>query len=137
MESNIFAFGERYQIFRAGLTTWPQYVFRRNIVYFSQGQALDYWDTRNRSVIYDRNLYWNTSGAPLTFSGKSLEEWQAAGQDVHSLVADPLFVDPEHGDFRLRPGSPAGQIGFEPWDLSGVGPRPSAAVPRRPSTGER
>jgi hypothetical protein len=32
-------------------------------------------------------------------------------------------VDPAHGDFSLRPGSPAAQIGFEPWDLSAVGPR--------------
>ena len=27
------------------------------------------------------------------------------------------------GDFRLQPGSPAAKIGFEPWDLSDVGPR--------------
>ena len=45
------------------------------------------------------------------------------GQDKDSLIADPLFVDPTKGDFRLRQGSPAAQIGFEPWDLSPVGPR--------------
>jgi hypothetical protein len=39
-------------------------------------------------------------------------------------MADPLFVDPEQGDFRLRPGSLAAQIGFEEWDLMDVGPRP-------------
>jgi len=44
------------------------------------------------------------------------------GQDKDSLIADPLFVDPEHGDFRLRHGSPAAKIGFESWDMSAVGP---------------
>ena len=124
VENNIFAFGKAYQIFRAGLTTWFQYTFQRNIVYYNQGQVLDYWNTNNSNFLYDHNLYWNASGAPLTFSGKSLDEWQSAGQDKHSIVADPLFVDPEHDDFRLQSGSPAVQIGFEAWDVSDVGLKP-------------
>ena len=70
-----------------------------------------------------QNLYWNASGQPVLFGNKGLAEWQAGGQDTNSMVADPWFVDPARGDFRLRPGSPAKQIGFEPWGLPKVGPR--------------
>ena len=126
VENNIFAFGADYQIFRAGCSdpTAFEYAFRRNIVYYNQGSVVGQWEPANRNFLYDHNLYWNTSGKVTVFTGdKSLDDWRAAGQDKNSIVADPLFVDPEKGDFRLRPGSPAAEIGFEPWDLMAVGPR--------------
>ena len=51
----------------------------------------------------------------------SLDEWQALGFDQHSIFADPLFVDPAHGDYRVRPESPALKLGFENFDMSHVG----------------
>jgi hypothetical protein len=41
--------------------------------------------------------------------------WQRHAGDTAGRVADPLFVDPQHGDFRLRPDSPARQTGFVPF----------------------
>ncbi len=54
----------------------------------------------------------------------SWADWQAAGYDVKSIIADPKFADPRHGDFTLADNSPALELGFEPIDLSRVGPRP-------------
>lgn len=65
----------------------------------------------------DHNLYWHAAGLN-DLDGLSLEEWRAhTGQDQHSLMADPLFVDPAHEDFRLQPGSPALKLGFVPFHL--------------------
>ncbi|MGJ8592740.1 MAG: right-handed parallel beta-helix repeat-containing protein [Aquaticitalea sp.] len=52
-----------------------------------------------------------------------LEKNQKDGVDVHSKAVDPMFVDPENGDFRLQPGSPALEMGIVPLDLSKVGLR--------------
>jgi hypothetical protein len=82
------------------------------------------------------NLFWDATGAaPLLGDGRGagksglrkaydLEGWQALGLDLHSLAADPLFVDVARRDLRLRPGSPALALGFRPIDLTDVGPRP-------------
>ena len=50
-------------------------------------------------------------------------------QDARSVCADPLFVDAAAGNFSLRPGSPALALGFEPVDLSNVGPRGGGGWP--------
>jgi hypothetical protein len=125
LENNILAFGKWTQV-QAYIMDRLTLTLRRNIIYYAEGSAVSgEWNPVN--MVFDRNLYWNALGKPVTFQGKSFSEWQAAGQDAHSIIADPLFVDPENGDFRLQPGSPAAQIGFEPWDLSDVGPRSVSA----------
>jgi len=121
--NNIFAFGRDSQIERSRTEDHRSFIFRRNIVYYDRGELLGRnWDPPQADL--DHNLYFDASGRPVTFQGKTLEQWQALGMDAGSLVADPLFVDPANGDFTLRRGSPAARIGFEPFDPSSVGPRP-------------
>ncbi|MGD9780547.1 MAG: right-handed parallel beta-helix repeat-containing protein [Kiritimatiellia bacterium] len=45
--------------------------------------------------IYCSNLYERADYA-------NLRQWQEKGRDLHSLRADPLFVDPAAGDFHLQ-----------------------------------
>lgn len=48
--------------------------------------------------------------------------WQAMGFDTHSLVTDPLFVNPAKDDYRLKPNSPAFKLGFKPIPVDKIGP---------------
>lgn len=53
-------------------------------------------------------------------------------QDVSSVFADPLFADPANLNFTLLPGSPALALGFEPIDLSDLGPQGVPWPPLQP-----
>ncbi len=56
------------------------------------------------------------------------------GWDVNSIVADPKFMDPANGDFRVREGSPAFDVGFEnfPMDQFGVKKPSLKAIAKTP-----
>jgi len=123
IRNNVLAFSKEGQVQRTrDNEPHISFTFERNIVYWTEGPLLHgAWG--NGRYRFDNNVYWNAAGKPFNFAGKSLADWQKAGYDVHSLIADPLFVDPAKFDFRLKPESPALKLGFQPIDLSTVGPR--------------
>ena len=53
----------------------------------------------------------------------AMRKFAAHGADAHSVSADPLFVNPGQGDFRVRPESPAFKIGFRNFDMTDFGVR--------------
>ena len=56
---------------------------------------------------------------------EALDEWQSLqtrGFDRHSVMADPLFVDANKDDYRLKPDSPALRLGFQPIPVEKIGP---------------
>jgi len=133
VRNNIFAFSREGQIIRSREEDHISFFFERNIVYFNNGQLLgSNW--KNGNYRLDYNCYWDTSRPEVDFKGMSLKQWQAKGQDVHSIVADPLFVNGEEFDFRLKPDSPAIKLGFKPIDMSEnglYGPPEWVAAPRK------
>ena len=120
IRNNIFAFGEDSQIERSRTEEHRSFTFTRNIVYWKTAPLLKgRWDDGNYDI--DGNLYWNAAGGPVRFGHLDLAEWRKLGKDGRSIIADPLFVDADKYDFRLRPGSPADRIGFKPIDVSDAG----------------
>jgi hypothetical protein len=81
----------------------------------------------------DYNLIYHDGDVPIRLEDRrgvgkgdkvsTLAEWKALGYEAHSVLADPLFVDPEHDDYRLKPDSPAFKLGFVPIDMDSMGPR--------------
>jgi len=60
---------------------------------------------------------------------------QQSGRDEHSILADAQFIDPAHGDYRVRDGSPALALGFVnfPMDQFGVQKPQLKAIVRTPA----
>ncbi len=120
VRNNIFALNRESQLMRTRAEEHLSFTFERNIVYWTTGELLaSNWSGDNFRL--DHNLYWRADGEPFTFAGMNLDAWRAKGQDVDSIVADPLFVNPAKLDFRLKDGSPAHKIGFVPFDYTKAG----------------
>jgi hypothetical protein len=130
IENNIFADGEWCQInFQNPRNLRHENVrVLRNIFYLS-GKTLLFKLSGERSLPSesDYNLFFHKEGRGLINRGipglEWFRWWQERGFDTHSMVADPLFVDPENDDYSLRPESPAFKLGFKPIDISDVGLR--------------
>lgn len=123
VRNNVFAFSAwqavwRWQRAEEGLPSTVE----RNVFYLTQGELFHRdGGLADAATRWDRNLYWRTDGEPLAFYDHTLAEWQARGMDQRSVVADPQFEDVEHGDFRLRPGSPAFGLGIQSVDSRQAG----------------
>jgi len=79
-----------------------------------------------KATLFDRNVIWCGKGNRVrygrNFKEIPAEKWAEMGQDLHSVVADPLFVDPARGDYSFKPDSPALKLGIRPFKVSHYGP---------------
>lgn len=120
IRNNVLAFSREYQVRRSRVEDHLSFTFERNLVVFDSG-ILFHGSWGDEQVRLSQNLYWRTDGEMIDFAGKTFAEWQSAGKDAGSIVADPLFIDPKNDDFRLAENSPASRIGFQPFDASKAG----------------
>ena len=93
--------------------------FTGNIVYdtFNRSNHSAYYSPATTTAPFTNNVYFNPYGTQLLFGTQqtSFEEWQKTGQDVGSVVADPLFMDDVNqcDFFAIRSDSPAAKHGFQ------------------------
>jgi hypothetical protein len=91
--------------------------FRRNIIWRDA-----YRPARMRAEVWGDELDHNLVHDPGGEGGLAEGLQQMGGADQHSRRGRAMFVDPASGDYRVRDGSPAIELGFEsfPMDEFGV-----------------
>ena len=140
VRNNIFACGNEavFALSRAesckALNVFNNIFYSKNRPMYISGYDHTFKD-RSDVISSDLNLFWDAEGsenmvqekadtnAVLDGTVTSLAEWQELGLDIHSIVANPGFADPDNGDFSLPDNSPAFKTGFKPIDTSMVGIR--------------
>lgn len=118
--NNITVLQSASTAFPEGWPWWPQ-MFHSVIAPPADGPWFDE---------IDRNLYYVKDGEYQSVVDQlrredgqrnaqryNFKEWQALGWDRNSVFADPLFVDPEHRDFRVKDNSPALKLGFKNFEM--------------------
>lgn len=107
---------------------WIQYaednVVRNNVFHATSAGLLLLSETGNVGNTLSHNVWFTTGSPRFVWNGDEhvgLAAHQAAtGQDAGSLFANPLLVDPAHGDVHLGAGSPAIDAG-DPSFVAGSG----------------
>jgi len=120
IRNNIFADNLKAQLQATRIEEHLSFTFASNIVYFSAGKLLDSnWDKIN--IQSGRNCYWDPRTKDIRFKKMSFGEWQKSGKDIHSIIADPEFVNPSACDFRIKNKSVIRKTGFKEFDYSQAG----------------
>ena len=160
VSNNIFATGRANHMVNVGRAEkFKMIEFTRNIVWWDANDEYwdvrdktvayrDYGrDRQPGTMVFSSNIWWCANGEVKFRAGHftdkekringllSFDEWrkapyQAPGNDDGSVVADPQFVDPHAGDFRIRNKALIERIGFRPWDWRLAGIEPNAKIPQ-------
>ena len=84
-----------------------------NCFYSDFGEFIARVQTRAESDFEDD---WKDVRLKMKKKRYTFAEWRALGFDQHSVFADPMFMDAQGGDYRLKPESPALKLGFMNFD---------------------
>lgn len=133
ISNNIFAFNEKFQAQFSKIVNYKSFTFTHNIVMSDSGFLLHgVWE--HGVVTVDNNCYWNMNNKNCVFMESTMnfgdspqifltfKQWQqTSGNDAHSVMQDPGFVDAKKYNFKFRDESVIKQIGFEPFDPDQAG----------------
>ncbi|NOZ24123.1 MAG: right-handed parallel beta-helix repeat-containing protein [Planctomycetes bacterium] len=130
MENNIVVDGGLYQFENNPIRQHPVSgnQVKRNIFYYTNKEAFLYRCGKwiDGSVAWKNNLVW-TGSTPIQvgLGGKNIIEgwkaWMDTGLPKGSLNTDPLFENPNTGDYLPKSDSPAWKLGFKKIPVERIG----------------
>lgn len=121
---------------------WPVHIHMatnntiRNNLFVSKGSC--HWTfPRSKSSVVEQNVVF-AGGDILVENPSAVASWKSnlffsqkgeyCGVPAGGVErTDPLFVNPQKGDYRFKPDSPALRLGIKPLQLNNVGPQMKAA----------
>ena len=112
LKNNIFANNTKFQLQGSRIEDHLSVTFTNNIIWYGS----DVLSSENWTKIKlrsDNNCYWNTHTKDIHFDKISFADWQKSGKDIHSVIADPGFVNPLQFDFRIKNKALIRKIGFK------------------------
>ena len=119
VRNNIFALGTNGEI-RVSDPRKDNSIRYEHNLFYGNGPKMFENENFSTQMVFRSNLYWRAKGEAFKFiHDETLDDWRKHEPDA--VVADPLFVAPEQGDFHLKSGSPARQVGFVAFDASQAG----------------
>lgn len=121
VRNNIFAGQIRTQLEATRVEQHTSFNFTNNIICFDNGElgGINWRDVKHLS---DYNCYYDKrNNEAFDMQGLSWGEWQAKGQDTHSIICDPQFAAPEQQDYTPRNKEMIKQISFKPFNPNEAG----------------
>ena len=94
--------------------------------YIGNSAAFNAQDNVLWDLSFGKKVYLLTDGDSK--NAVSLSTARRKGLIGENVAADPMFADPLNFDFTIAEGSPALEIGFEPWDYSKAGVEAGAEI---------
>jgi hypothetical protein len=125
IENNIFINSREYQLDLGMRPDAHGNRFVRNIIVQHHPEAWLFRTTELNGIAEcDYNIYFAAPGVEMRVNGlddESFENWRKLGHDANSVIADPMFIDADNGDYRLQPNSPALELGFKQIPIEYIG----------------
>ncbi len=111
-------FDENHDVVRRNII-----VTRADLYHLNDAPPTTPWLSVNNNLFFNMGEPWGyRPSVTVRARGKeltkyTLDQWQDLGYDTNSRYADPLFIDPDNGDYRVAEGSPALDLGFENFEM--------------------
>tara|TARA_R110002050_G_scaffold70899_4_gene152687 strand:+ start:10847 stop:12967 length:2121 start_codon:yes stop_codon:yes gene_type:complete len=122
IRNNIFASQWKGQLEATRVEDHLSFTFTNNIIYFDRGILIGKPGWEEIKIAADNNCYWDTRTENILFREMEMKEWKkTTGKDIHSIIADPGFVNPEECDYTIKNKAVISKIDFKPFDYSKAG----------------